>query len=175
MSYDYQTYWKTCDWSPDPADQWFDTIKSHLLGKTILDIGCGEGRFRPLFGDMQYTGIDISPLSIAEAQAKYPNDTWKEMDIVVDKPMDTFDVIFTWVTLQHIPPGHIASVASWMKTHGKRILMGECLDDGEIWSDHNFKHDYSKLFDIQGTIHIGGPVHLLLAKGSDHLFMNDYD
>lgn len=165
--YDYKTFWTTSAWSPDPAAEgWFETIRPHLKGaKTVLDVGCGTGRFVPCFEGMKYTGVDISPLSLAVAKAEYPKATFIKADLLAYNTKKQYDVVFCWVTLQHIWPEEIEKVTKKLQKWGKKIIFGECWPNGENWEGHNFPHDYEKLFNIQTKEHISGPVYLATAKG----------
>ena len=58
-------------------------------GKSILDVGCGLGWFAEYlswkFVNVKYTGVDISPLLIEQAQKLYPHQQFMCADIVEDQ------------------------------------------------------------------------------------------
>ncbi|KKT96901.1 MAG: hypothetical protein UW99_C0047G0013, partial [Candidatus Collierbacteria bacterium GW2011_GWC2_45_15] len=57
-------------------------IKKVGSKESLLDVGCGNGRL--LLGlpkTIKYTGLDISPKLLEEAQKKYPNNNFIETDI----------------------------------------------------------------------------------------------
>jgi SAM-dependent methyltransferase len=53
-------------------------LKEHVTG-SVLDAGCGYGRYAPLFED--YTGVDFSPDFIAKAKEKYPEKHFIQADL----------------------------------------------------------------------------------------------
>jgi SAM-dependent methyltransferase len=55
-----------------------------LLGKSVLDIGCGTGVFTALTGDLgcgRYVGADVAPVVIERLEATYPQHTFVQLDI----------------------------------------------------------------------------------------------
>lgn len=77
---------------------------------TALDFGCGVGRLViPLARSAGHvTGVDISPSMIAEAQrncaaANVRNVTFVESDDSLSRIQGTFDLVHSYIVLQHIP------------------------------------------------------------------------
>ncbi|WP_197526166.1 class I SAM-dependent methyltransferase [Botrimarina colliarenosi] len=79
----------------------------------VLDFGCGVGRLAiPLakYAD-QVTGVDISPAMLREAQHNQErvgakNINFVETDAWLQDPTRRFDLVHTFIVLQHIPPGN---------------------------------------------------------------------
>jgi SAM-dependent methyltransferase len=70
-----------------------------LTGKRILDVGCGFADFADFliarYGELEYTGVDISPAMIQAARALHPgapNVTLRLANILEDDP-GQFDVV----------------------------------------------------------------------------------
>jgi SAM-dependent methyltransferase len=81
--------------------------------RRALDFGCGVGRLtRALAGHFeQVYGVDISPSMVAlarEYNAHISNCTFIENDDADFRalPAGDFDLIYSFITLQHIPPRH---------------------------------------------------------------------
>lgn len=72
--------------------------------KTALDVGCGPGYWRKLFGGLDYTGFDQSTKMLELAQELTPPGTWRQgngRDLSSAFSDETFDIIFTSSVLQH--------------------------------------------------------------------------
>lgn len=72
----------------------------------VLDLGCGNGRYYPIFFEKKtdYTGIDNSKGLIQECQKKYPKAEFIVADAFNLPFSDNyFDVIFSMAVLHHIP------------------------------------------------------------------------
>jgi SAM-dependent methyltransferase len=79
--------------------------------KHVLDIGCGIGSFRPCFAGA-YTGIDINPAYIEEAQERYAA-SFEAMDCTRLRFADgSFDEVVTIATLHHIDDGEVARMVA---------------------------------------------------------------
>lgn len=85
------------------------TDKSDVVGKTTLNIGCGFGWFERVLlslGAKKTVGTDISAESISIAQSELKN---KDIQFSVgsatqlDFPDNTFDAVFCWEVIEHIP------------------------------------------------------------------------
>ena len=79
-------------------------------GGRVLDIGCGVGAHRPLFTDMQYTGVDINPAYISAATRRF-GDHFQVMDAgALDFPDESIDAVFTVATCHHIGDSTLRSM-----------------------------------------------------------------
>lgn len=120
--------------------------KKYLIDGSVLDVGCGCGRFVPLLGDRDYLGIDISPLSVGVCKKNFPDNRFEVADIVKWTPDRVYDNIFTWTVLEHIPPEVIGDVVEKLKAYGRNVVAVEPIATSEKWAEHCFPHDYEKYF-----------------------------
>ncbi|TSC55547.1 MAG: hypothetical protein G01um101418_869 [Parcubacteria group bacterium Gr01-1014_18] len=110
-------------------------------GISVLDLGCGNGRFFPLVhaNKAQYTGIDQSQGLIGKAPVVYPEGTWRVGDVTSQLRMKNeelskwgasgrgFDAIFSFAVLNHIPTFELqkqvlANAKSVLKPGGLLIM-----------------------------------------------------
>lgn len=126
---------------------WPEKIEKLLIDGSVLDLGCGSGRFYPVFQNRDYTGID-KDTNFAETLSKqYPKGKWVEQDITIWKPSTTYNNVFSWVTSQHIPPKEFKILAEKIKKITGNIIFCERAtgpdpsDSGYLW-----KHNYQELF-----------------------------
>lgn len=86
--------------------QFLHTLTFCQQGSNVLDVGCGAGgRFvRELTkrGD-KVTGIDVSKEMILLATHKHPDHTFLHADICEFETTETFDFIFAWDSIFHLP------------------------------------------------------------------------
>ncbi|RDS84523.1 class I SAM-dependent methyltransferase [Dyella monticola] len=87
-----------------------DVTKAAFVPRAALDFGCGVGRLViPLARRIgRVTGVDISPSMIVEAKrncaAAYVTDvTFVESDDSLSRVQGTFDLVHSYIVLQHIP------------------------------------------------------------------------
>ena len=158
MSYDY-SFWKGTRFGKAERT-WDKDILRFMEPGSVLDIGCGAGRFVETFKDHKYTGVDISKSAIEQAREDYPNKIFGVMDLTsgVDyprviknhkKPNEKkvpFDNLFSWTVLEHILPEHIEDVVKNIKKSAKNIVIAEPNTDAE--AEHCFNHDYESLFNV---------------------------
>lgn len=94
-------------------DQW--------RGKRVLEIGCGIGTMAINFarGGADYTGVELSPVSLEITQQRfdvygqigkfYHGDAQQLTDFL---PIESYDLVFTWGVIHHSPdPGRILAQA----------------------------------------------------------------
>lgn len=86
----------------------FDYFKEFLpsVPFAVLDLGCGFGRWVPIWQDVGavYVGIDASPEAIKAAKERHPDDDDTEFYLLRAQDLDAqriFDVVFCHAFLQH--------------------------------------------------------------------------
>ena len=103
------------------VDRVLETIRQHLdrgfHPSRALDFGCGVGRIALPLARVcaQVTGADISPSMLREAgenarQAGLTNVEWKLSDNRLSRVSGRFDLVHTYIVLQHLPPAAAESV-----------------------------------------------------------------
>lgn len=131
----------------DPA---LANILPTLKEKTVLDVGCGEGRLCRQLSEQGAitTGIDPAPEFIAHAQSKHPSGTY--LEAVAESlpfPDNSFDLVISYLTLIDIPDDRAAAneMVRVLKPGGQIFIvtisnMGSCTPG---WvKDENGKHLY---------------------------------
>ncbi len=85
----------------------FSFFKKYIKeGDTILDLGCGNGRFYPFVKDIKnisYTGIDNNEALIAHAQKIYSSTNFLVGDLLHIPFNRKADILFSIAALHHIP------------------------------------------------------------------------
>lgn len=95
-------------------------------GGRVLDVGCGEGRFRRFLRaqgiDVDYTGVDFAPalLALGDASGHLVQRDLSRPDSLAD--LGRFNLIVCLSTLQHIPGGD--NRARLVAEMGARLLPG---------------------------------------------------
>lgn len=118
-------------------------VKKHYKGGSVLDFGCGTGRYVHLFDD--YTGIDGYESNISFCKANWPDKRFILADLETWKPDKKYDYVFSSVTLEQL------SKLPDLKKYAKHIILVEPL---------NGIHDYHSIgetdFEIlRGTDAVG--------------------
>jgi len=97
--------------------------------KTVLDVGCGNGRLLELFRDkkINYFGVDISEKLIEKAKEKYGN-KFRVADILSLPFSDNyFDSVWSIAVLHHIPSRELrlkaVNEARRVLKEGGRLIM----------------------------------------------------
>jgi SAM-dependent methyltransferase len=95
----------------------------------VLDIGCGGGHpvTLTLSRHASVTGVDVSPVQIAEARKALPNVRLIQGDIAsLEFDDGSFDAIVSFYTLFHLPRDEhqpvLASIARWLKPGGHLLV-----------------------------------------------------
>src|SRR5207245_8613981 len=168
MTFDPIAYWKNRKWfSPKAADFQLEPLLNlfqTLDFKTVLDIGCGDGRIGELllnhFNLDEYCGNDISIESIKTANGRLYNMKNKTIKRFYVGPFqdffsaDKFDLTIIIEVLMHVPPAEIrAFIEKALKETNKYIVT---LDYDPIFSppqlaEHNFLHNYREIFSKLGV------------------------
>lgn len=110
--------------------------------QSVLEIGVGTGRLaaRVLPLCRAFTGVDISPATVARAKenlASFPHCRLLCADILSFCPEETYDVVYSSLTLLHIENKQaFFRKAASLVTHGGRLVLSiskdqsPCLDMG---------------------------------------------
>lgn len=177
----YEEYWRTihakgkedlcCVCFPDKPlyfNLFFDRIEKHILrkyikknkidftGKTLLDIGCGRGRWLRFFGEggAKTIGIDLSGDAVQSCRSKnleaYTGSI-TDMNMFED---ESFDYVTSITVLLHLPfdikEEAVKEIGRVVKKGGRVILIENTWDDP---SPHVFSfkiEKWSELFEKHG-------------------------
>lgn len=73
--------------------------------RSVLEIGCGTGSYpvlrKYLFGDLDYTGVDISPTCI-DYCTKHSDFKFRCGDLLEMEFDDTYDIVFSHAVIDHV-------------------------------------------------------------------------
>jgi SAM-dependent methyltransferase len=108
-----------------------------LIGKletetftTLLDVGCGDGRFLREVDDRlsgkELSGVDSSSRAISLAKALNPDLNFQAADIMEDRLPGDFDVVTLIEVLEHIPVDaapHFLTAVSRLQQPGGRLYL----------------------------------------------------
>lgn len=105
-------------------------IVSKKKFKTLIDVGCGDGRLlseiKKLNIDGNLIGIDYSARAISIAKAFYPEIDFKKIDIFKESLLPACDIVTLMEVIEHIPPSNMAifikKLANIIKHEGTLIL-----------------------------------------------------
>lgn len=108
-----------------------------IQGGRLLDIGCGRKPYRPLFGGVEYTGLEIdSDYARARgfADAFYDGRTFPFPD-------EAFDGAICNQVLEHVfnPTEFLAEIKRVLKPGGKLLLTVPF-----VWDEHEQPYDYAR-------------------------------
>lgn len=152
------------------------TAVRELKPKSLLDLGCGTGRWSELLNVDNYVGIDFAKDLIKEAAKKYPNRKFEATDILNYDGKD-FDVVFSFATLLHIKPKDLDKYVDKIKKMGKIGVFVEPILEGEVVGDtrvvfpkvlemqkedpkflfnvkYTWIHDYMSVFNVKKVVHL---------------------
>lgn len=88
--------------SAEPTKDTLDFIKEHYDGGTVLDYGCGTGRYTDCFPADKYVGIDGHPENIEFCKKKWPDRKWILTDLEEWLPDKKYDNLFSCVVMEQI-------------------------------------------------------------------------
>jgi ubiquinone/menaquinone biosynthesis C-methylase UbiE len=111
-------------------------------GDKVLDLGCGNGRYYPLFqkSHVDYFGTDISEKLIEIAKENYPEGKFQmNEDLKIPFPDIFFDKIYSIAVLHHIPS---EEYRLQFLNEIKRVLKKSGLIVLTVWKFHQPKELY---------------------------------
>lgn len=97
---------------------------------SLLDIGCGDGRFiREVairYPDRTLLGVDYSERAVGLAKALNPGLDYQVTDVTTELCPKNFDIVTLIEVLEHVPPEHVSAfitgVAGALNAQGRLIL-----------------------------------------------------
>jgi ubiquinone/menaquinone biosynthesis C-methylase UbiE len=112
------TYDRGRDHGPEFLDLWMDVVSAHVKDQrieTILDLGCGTGRFSQGLAarfDAQVIGIDPSEKMLDQARSKDPDHRIRYQagrGESIPLPDNSVDLIFMSMIFHHLDNPHLAA------------------------------------------------------------------
>ena len=111
------------------AFQFFEDEWGSLDGRSVLDIGCGRGRWSKEYAKRGacIRGVDISSEAISVLAGEMPEHHFLAGDVSqLELPAEAFDVVNSVTVLQHMPDwkqrAAIRNAAYWLRTGGYLVL-----------------------------------------------------
>jgi SAM-dependent methyltransferase len=112
-----------------------EVLQETLTDRSVLDLGCGNGRWLDRFRPSSYVGVDLNAAMLEQARRRCPEATFIQADMT-DVPLadESFDgVVSMFGAMGHLPPmGQQAMVREvWrlLKPGGLAVLT-----NGNLWS-----------------------------------------
>lgn len=131
----------------------FDEVKKIIdkyNPKSLVDGGCGIGRYFNSFGDRIFLGIELSKKLSDEAKKRFPkikvvNDDLSNLSKIV-KPKE-YECFFSYTVLEHIPFELIENVIDQITNNFEMAIIREPINfDRSKSAEYCYPHDYVKLF-----------------------------
>lgn len=166
MEYDERRYWdrRAESWVlqsdvDEVKEKKLKNILSTIKFDSVLDVGCGSGRFVNYFKDKKYTGCDIAKHLVDVCKERFPERDFYTSSVEDVKPLSNhkFDLVFCYTVLEHVPPENIQKAVDALKSVGKKMLIVEPVDFIPQ-GDYCYSHDYKKLFNVTKTWKLGDKV-----------------
>lgn len=85
-----------------PIQEVIAFVKKHYKGGTILDYGCGCGRYANCFPEEEYTGVDGYRGNVDFCMETWPDRRWEYQDLETWKPKKKYDYLFSSVVLDQV-------------------------------------------------------------------------
>ena len=122
--------------------------------KNILDIGCGNGRFFPLFIEKGYSiqGLDFSKELINQASVNFKVPLHQGSCHQLPYKNNSFDIIFLILVLPHddkfIIEKTMDEVKRVLKPDGKIFIIDEPYTEGSVWNLETIKSLLGDQFEL---------------------------
>ncbi|MEM2291639.1 MAG: class I SAM-dependent methyltransferase [Nitrososphaerota archaeon] len=83
---------------PEEVESFISELIQKVSPVSVLDVGCGNGRFTPLlsdYGRRKYLGVDVSKLKLRIAKRCFPYAEFINADFFSLNLKETFSLVFT--------------------------------------------------------------------------------
>ena len=115
-----------------------------LRGRSVLDLGCGRGRWTREYASRGalVTGVDISPDAIQLVAREQPQYRFLCGDVAsLEFADESFDIVNSVTVLQHMPDARqrtvLGRIGAWLKPGGRLVLLESLVGFG---APHVFPH-----------------------------------
>lgn len=132
----------------------------------VLDVGCGSGEpIARYFIDRGYqlTGIDFVEEMLAMGRSRFPQMTWRSMDMRALELSEQFDIVIAWDSFFHLSPDAQRDVLPRFAKHtvaGGVLIFTSGLTEGgrvggnlfgdQLYSGSLNTEEYAQILDRQG-------------------------
>jgi 2-polyprenyl-3-methyl-5-hydroxy-6-metoxy-1,4-benzoquinol methylase len=143
----YDTRWKDCAFvnhaKLERCIAILESIASTKLDEPdIVELGCGSGWLTAILGSFgPATGIELSPVAVTQASARYPHVKFIQADLSrLDYPQEQFDLVVSHEVIEHLEDQlrHLEAAHKLLRKGGYLILTtpnksiyGDSLAQGE--------------------------------------------
>ena len=143
-----------------------------------LEIGCGYGRLTPWIRDYSkdHYAIEPEPKLLNDARKLYPAVKFYEATVQnLPFPNNYFDLIVSWIVLQHIPPKEFPKAVEEIKRVARptaTILIAELTEgkEGKRWWPRSVQ-EYEKIFKPWKILWSTKRSKIPLSKNSEKLML----
>ncbi len=116
-------------------------IQANRIG-TVLDFGCGDGNLLSLLAPPAYTGVDVSPTTLATCAARFgdrPNHRFLRLDAL--EPTERAELALSIDVIYHLIEddvfqGHLAALF----THAEKFVLVYASNTDRTWPDAHVRH-----------------------------------
>jgi len=116
-----------------------------VVGKRVLDLGCGDGRFCRMLAERgaRCAGIDVTPEMASMAHARGPGDYALSDAARLPFQDGTFDLVVSYITLVDIPDyrGAIAECARVLKPGGSIVVANLGFTSANAFPNSGWRRD----------------------------------
>lgn len=88
--------------SAQPIPEVIEFINKHYKGGSVLDYGCGTGRYTKCFKSASYVGVDGHKGNIGACRDLFPDYHFELHDLETWKPKKKFDYLFSSVAMEQV-------------------------------------------------------------------------
>lgn len=99
-------------------------VAEYIVGKSVLDLGCGVGLIANMVDGREYVGVDFSEEAIASSRRICDNDnaTFMIGDVMTFEPERTYDTVLLIELLEHLSQPRVV-VERALKACSKRLIV----------------------------------------------------
>jgi len=158
ITYNPQTYWdkRASEWiKSHEVDTYLaaqypvlDFIKDFDI-KSIIELGCGQGRWAKIFDKYKFTGMDISGKLINYCKEQYPDSKFIVDKVEDFEPKKKYDLVFTHTLLENIPVKTYKKAIPKIKKMADRFLFLEAVKGDCFGVAYMFRQNYEENFNIR--------------------------
>jgi len=118
-------------WLNDPTKLIPKTLAKSVVGKSVLDLGCGTASLQTfLHKAIEYVGVDLNEDFLIFAKKKNRGIFYKR-DVLTDLSDLTADTVVLSDILHHVPPNHQKLLENAIQCARKKVIISACYEKEE--------------------------------------------